>query len=263
MSTNRPLLPLSNQFPVVSIFSSATTPSIKIPSQCCESDPDTQWVFFLLWFVCDLSVIDRAWFVQTDIRNIWTCLNPIIICHSNTELLHLGNSTIFENILFQKIKNISQGGKDQHQFELNSCRNPLEIWQKSGDCEKEIVRENLVEAIPEVGGAKSSQLTIQWTNYVQKKSFVEIQLKVQLQREKYVWEYGGSIVRTRGQLKCHGESVNQGGGGSSPGELLQNGEFRMVTERGVYSGWWWWCMVIKITNLDRLNWERLVANSYL
>lgn len=25
-------------------------------------------------------------------------------------------------------------------------------------------------------------------------------------------------------MKCHGESVNQGGGGSSPGELLQNAE---------------------------------------
>ena len=63
----------------------------------------------------------------------------------------------FKNILFQKIKTPFQSGKDQHKFELNSCRNPVEIWQKSGDCEKEIVRENLVEAIPEVGGAKSSQ----------------------------------------------------------------------------------------------------------
>ena len=39
-----------------------------------------------------------------------------------------------------------QGGKDQGKFEL---RNPVEIWQKSCDCEREIVRENLVEAIPE------------------------------------------------------------------------------------------------------------------
>ena len=43
-------------------------------------------------------------------------------------------------------------------------------------------------------------------------------------------------------MKCHGESVNQGGGGSSPGELLQNGEFRMVTE----SVQWMVMMVIKI-----------------
>ena len=60
----------------------------------------------------------------------------------------------FENILFQKIKTPLRGGKDEHKFEL---RNPVEIWQKSGDCEREIVRENLVEAIPGVGGAKSSQ----------------------------------------------------------------------------------------------------------
>ena len=80
--------------------------------------------------------------------------------------MHLDNSPIFENILFQKIKNISEGGKDQHEFELNSCRNPLEIWQKPGDCEKEIVRENLVEAIPEVGGAKSSQLRGQFSEQI-------------------------------------------------------------------------------------------------
>ena len=77
------------------------------------------------------------------------CCNKLLVKLAQV-ILKIG----FENILFQKIKTPLQGGKDQIKFEL---RNPVEIWQKSGDCEKEIVRENLVEAIPGVGGAKSSQ----------------------------------------------------------------------------------------------------------
>ena len=67
-------------------------------------------------------------------------------------------------------------------FEL---RNPVEIWQKSGDCEKEIVRENLVEAIPGVGGAKSSQSV---DNSVNKLFSEEKFCESEMEMEKYIEE---------------------------------------------------------------------------
>ena len=111
------------------------------------------------------------------------CSGSVIICSCSviiSKLVRFTDAIIlkigFVNILFQKINTPFQSGKDQHKFELNSCRNPVEIWQKSGDCEKEIVRENLVEAIPEVGGAKSSQSRGQFSE--------QIMLK-----RKVLWKY--------------------------------------------------------------------------